>query len=147
MSLAPSSCLTTRIRRINRTKEQAQDAQSFISLASPLPRVYAVADELDLLHRITDGIPGDWTYTPATVADPDSVRFFQKTRVFTLVHFVRLLVSRHQFSELLVRLGREAASPENWAAPSPGDEAMPILQTITQCAYWISSSIPSVTQC
>lgn len=125
--------LIGRIRRINRSHESADGTQSFKSLAVPLPRVYAVADELDLLPRVTDGIPGDWTYTPATIAEPDSVSFFQKTRVFTLMHFVRLLVSRHQFSELLVRLSNDAPTPEQWAAPSPADEAQPILQTITQC--------------
>jgi hypothetical protein len=86
-------------------------------------------------------MPGDWTYTPGTVADPDSVRFFQKTRVFTLQHFIRLLVARHRFSELLERLGQDAtASPDQWAsapAASPGAEGQSILQQITQSALGI----------
>jgi hypothetical protein len=84
-----------------------------------------------------EGLPGDWSYTPTTVADPDSVRFFQKTRVFTLQHFIRLLVARHQFSELLESSGGDMASSEQWAATSPTDTAQSILQQITQSALGI----------
>lgn len=129
------------IRRINQTSEPLPDSSSFASLLLPLPRTYRIPDELDLLPRVTEGIPGDWTYTPGTVADPDSVRFFQKTRVFTLQHFIRLLVARHRFSELLERLGQDAtASPDQWAsapAASPGAEGQSILQQITQSALGI----------
>jgi hypothetical protein len=129
------------IRRINQTSERLPDSSSFASLLLPLPRTYRVPDELDLLPRVTEGMPGDWAYTPSTVADPDSVRFFQKTRVFTLQHFIRLLVARHRFSELLERLGQDAtASPDQWAsAPAalPGAEGQSILQQITQSALGI----------
>jgi hypothetical protein len=143
-SCAPVVCLLTArlsIRRINQTSETLPDSSSFASLLLPLPRTYRIPDELDLLPRVTEGMPGDWTYTPGTVADPDSVRFFQKTRVFTLQHFIRLLVARHRFSELLERLGQDAtASPDQWAsapAASPGAEGQSILQQITQSALGI----------
>jgi hypothetical protein len=96
-----------------------------------------VADELQLLQRITDDLPGDWTYKPSTVNDVDSVRFFQKTRVFTLQHFIRLLVARHRFEELLGELsrGKATGSPEAWGQGTGSFEATEreILQQITQC--------------
>jgi hypothetical protein len=128
-----------RIRRINRTKQDWQGREgSFIALvSSKAPECYHVADELQLLQRITDDLPGDWTYKPSTVNDVDSVRFFQKTRVFTLQHFIRLLVARHRFEELLGELsrGKATGSPEAWGQGTGSFEATEreILQQITQC--------------
>lgn len=70
------------------------------------------------------------------MTDVDSVRFFQKTRVFTLQHFIRLLVARHRFEELLGELsGRKATGSAAWGHPNGSFEATEreILQQITQC--------------
>ena len=92
-------------------------------------------DELELLARVTDGIPGEWAYTPATASDRDSVRFFQKTRVFTLQHFIRLLDARHRFSELLESLGGEGMAGISEQRNGMGEESQDILHQITQCEF------------
>lgn len=33
------------------------------------------------------------------MSDPDNVRFFQKTRVFALQQYIRLLIGRHVFGQ------------------------------------------------
>lgn len=114
------------ITRINSTAEEIEP-RSFISLINP-PSRPPTQDELILLDHVTDGVPGDWVYTPATVADTDSVRFFQKTRVFAMQNFIRLIIARHRFSEMLER----ARSAPGFAISS---EALPILTQITQCKY------------
>jgi hypothetical protein len=118
------SGLIISISRINSTTEQSE-TRPFISLLRP-PALQPPQDELPLLDHVTDGVPGDWVYTPATVADPDSVRFFQKTRVFALQNFIRLLIARHRFSEMLERTRNGSASMA---------EIQPILTQITQCEY------------
>ncbi len=116
---------TPRIRDINRVPQDPSESTSFISLLAPYPRQPRLLDELALIPRVCEDLPGNWTYTPTAVTDPDSVRFFQRTRVFTLQHFIRLLAARHQFSEALARS----------SVGSPGDEVQPILQQITQCEW------------
>ena len=119
---AHDSCL-----RMNRAqREFSVPPTTFSELAAgPMTYFSTAQDELDLLQRATDGLSGDWSYTSEVVVDPDSVRFFQKTRVFMLRSFVRLLIARHQFSEWL-ELSSETSSPE------PTD-VRPILQQIAQC--------------
>ena len=98
-----SALIGTSVRRINRPTRV--ETSPFVTLA----RAYSTYPtegsgpqaDLDLLYRVTDDLPGDWTFTPASVVDPDSVRFFQKTRVFALQHFIRLLIARHRFSHAL----------------------------------------------
>jgi hypothetical protein len=68
-------------------------------------------DELQLANSFTSGLPGDWTFTPMTIASEDNVQFFRKTRAFALQHFIRLLIARHQ---LLTNLtGSSGKSPRN----------------------------------
>lgn len=117
-----------RLSRINNIIDDPEPG-SFISRISPRSRP-STQDELALLDHITDGVPGDWVYTPATVADPDSVRFFQKTRVFAMQNFIRLLIARHRFSELLERT---RIAPEIATAA----ETRHILTQITQCKFLV----------
>lgn len=116
------------IRRVNHVVREADETNpSFIDLVSSVsPRTFRVEDELELLPHITDGLVGDWSFSPSTVSDSDSVRFFQRTRVFTLQQFVRLLSARQRFTEML---GSDASSGNA--------EEQPLLQQITQSALGI----------
>ena len=96
---------------------------TFPYLLSSSPPQYRVIDEVTLLLRVCQDLPGDWTYNPEAIGDPDSVRFFQRTRVFTLQHFIRLLVARRRFSEALVGI----------SAASSGDGLQSVLRQIIQC--------------
>ena len=113
------------IRRINRIHREGE--ASFAQLAAPASRAHSSAEEeLHLLQVATEGLPGDWTYTAETVLDQDSVRFFQKTRVFTLRCFIRLLIARHQFSEWL-ESSADSSSPDGGMST-----VRPILHQIAQ---------------
>jgi hypothetical protein len=115
------------VRRVNRViRDSDSNNPSFMDLVSSVtPRSFRVEDELDLLPHVTDGLVGDWSFSPSTVSDSDSVRFFQRTRVFTLQQFIRLLSARHRFTELLG--SSEIGSAEEQA----------LLQQITQSALGI----------
>jgi hypothetical protein len=117
------------IRRVNRlVRDQDNAKPSFIGLVSSVaPRAFRVEDELELVTHVTDGLVGDWSFSPSTVSDSDSVRFFQRTRVFTLQQFIRLLSARHRFTELLG--GR--------SDPTGSAEEQALLQQITQSALGI----------
>jgi hypothetical protein len=108
-------------------------------VSSVTPQSYHIADELQLLQHVTDDIPGDWNYTQATVSDVDSVRFFQKTRVFTLQHFIRLLVARHRFEGFVAEKNkvRTSSPAEAWQSGSFDGNEQAILQQITQCAEYV----------
>ena len=116
-----------RIRRINHGARFADSSSSFISLASastPSSRIHQTHDsDIELLSHVTVYLPGDWTFLPDTIIDPDSVRFFQKTRVFALQQFIRLLVARHRFWQVL----------EN--GPTSGEEVSAVIAEITQREY------------
>lgn len=120
------------IRRVNhifRHPEEVNPAKpSFIDLVSAIaPRKFRVEDELELLPHVTDGLVGDWSFSPSTVSDSDSVRFFQRTRVFTLQQFIRLLSARHRFTQIL---GAESGS-----IGTVDEQA--VLQQVTQSALGI----------
>lgn len=119
------------IRRVNMATRPGENPNaSFLELVTGgTLRTYRIADELELLPHVTDGLVGDWSFSPSTVSDSDSVRFFQRTRVFTLQQFIRLLSARHRFTELL-------AQPEGSGSPGTSEEQA-VLQQITQSALGI----------
>lgn len=115
------------VRRVNRiVLETDESNMTFIDLVSATgPRKYRIEDELELLSHVTDGLVGDWSFSPTTVADSDSVRFFQRTRVFTLQQYIRLLSARHRLTEVM---GSEIGTLGGTA------EEQSVLQQITQSA-------------
>lgn len=117
-------------RRVNSIHRQVDESNlSFMDLISAgQERTFRIRDELELLPHVTDGLVGDWSFSPSTVSDSDSVRFFQRTRVFTLQQFIRLLSARHRFAELL---GSSELSPNDTT------EEQAVLQQITQSALGI----------
>ena len=111
------------IRGINTVSPEQSESSPFPSLLATLHHPPQVLDELALIPKVYEDLPGDWTYTAGVIDDPDNVRFFQKTRVFTLQHYIQLLSARHRFSEALRR------SVGAW----PGTELQPLLKQITKC--------------
>lgn len=71
-----------------------------MALATSQPSSH-LHDEITLTEQFATDLPGDWMFTPSTIAQEDNVHFFRKTRAFTLQHFIRLLVARHRFLTLL----------------------------------------------
>lgn len=101
----------TRINQVSRDMPGPNQA-SFLDMAMAKSQTSEyLFDELQLANSFTSGLPGDWTFTPMTIASEDNVQFFRKTRAFALQHFIRLLIARHQ---LLTNLtGSSGKSPRN----------------------------------
>jgi hypothetical protein len=89
------------IRRINQGNRQP-NTTSFLSIAtSPLPSTSSPSSEdiVELLPLVTTSLPGQWNFSTGVIHDADNVRFFQKTRVFALQQYIRLLIGRHMFGQ------------------------------------------------
>jgi hypothetical protein len=68
---------------------------------------------LDDIHR---SIPAFWVHTPDTMSLEDTVRLTQAVRLHCAEHFVRLLIYRHRFSELIAERANGPASDEQTEA-------------------------------
>lgn len=100
----------------------------------PVPSQPQTVDEHQLLLRVTDGLPGEWTFTAESVADPDNVRFFQKTRVSALQHFLRLLLARHEFSQLLLQDTADMPNSNHFnTVPNSSSDLPTVTKQIAQC--------------
>ncbi|KAJ7687727.1 fungal-specific transcription factor domain-containing protein [Mycena rosella] len=64
-------------------------------------RVRELREEEALLDEIHRGIPPFFAHTPETLASEDTVRLTQAVRLHCAEQFVRLLIYRHRFSELV----------------------------------------------
>jgi hypothetical protein len=108
------SPLTYRLNRINKAREiDPQDRDTFLSRVLLTRQRPADANEVELLPHVIEGLPGDWSSSAHTVTDPDNLRFFQKTRVLTFQNYIRLLLSRHELSQLLLQQSEGGiANPE-----------------------------------
>lgn len=92
--------------------ESGQNQASFLDMAmAKSHNAEYLFDELQLANSFTSGLPGDWTFTPTTIASEDNVHFFRKTRAFALQHFIRLLIARHRLLTSLT--GSSGRSPRN----------------------------------
>ena len=101
----PKDKANVRIIRINMSARSEPAPGGFLSLVSAPPIQSTLSEELTLLTRVTDGLTGDWLFSSESINDPNDARFFEKTRIFALQHFCRLLMVRHEFSYLLERGG------------------------------------------
>lgn len=81
-----------------------------------------------LIDSFARGLPGDWTFSPTAINDPDTTRFFQRTRAYALQQFIRLLIARHK---LLYDVEASSTLPGNIL---PGDSETLNLQHLTQAA-------------
>ncbi|KAF9524900.1 fungal-specific transcription factor domain-containing protein [Crepidotus variabilis] len=82
-----------------------EDSTSFLlraaSLLSGGRRFKEMGDEETLLDDIHRSIPAFWVYTPDLMAGEDTIRLTQAVRLHCAEQFVRLLIYRHRFSELV----------------------------------------------
>lgn len=58
-------------------------------------------EEEALLDEIHRSIPPFWAHSPETLASEDTIRLTQAERLHCAEHFVRLLIYRHRFSQLV----------------------------------------------
>ncbi|KAG6844764.1 hypothetical protein H0H87_003987 [Tephrocybe sp. NHM501043] len=81
------------------------DSSSFLQRATHVlsgsRRFRDMRDEELLLDDIHRNIPSHWAHTPETLASDDIIRLTQAERLHCAEHFVRLLIYRHRFSELM----------------------------------------------
>ncbi|KAG6829408.1 hypothetical protein H0H92_004610 [Tricholoma furcatifolium] len=80
-------------------------ASSFLQRATHVlsgsRRFRDMREEEALLDDIHRSIPPFWSHTPETMTSEDIIRLTQAERLHCAEHFVRLLIYRHRFSELL----------------------------------------------
>ncbi|KAF9465971.1 fungal-specific transcription factor domain-containing protein [Collybia nuda] len=94
------------------------DSSSFLlratSALSGSRRSRDMRDEEALLDEIHRSIPAFWSHTAETLASDDTIRLTQAERLHCAEQYVRLLIYRHRFSELLA----ERTSRSNEEEPS-----------------------------
>lgn len=83
----------------------ADDSDSFLlkatSVLSGGRKFNPMREEEALLDEIHRSVPAYWAHTPETLACDDTIRTTQSTRLHCAEQFVRLLIYRHRFSELV----------------------------------------------
>jgi hypothetical protein len=81
------------------------DASSFLLRATHVlsgsRRFREMREEEALLDEIHRSIPPYWAHSAETLASEDTIRLTQAERLHCAEHFVRLLIYRHRFSELM----------------------------------------------
>ncbi|KAF8875786.1 fungal-specific transcription factor domain-containing protein [Infundibulicybe gibba] len=85
---------------------QYSDSSSFLLRATS---ALSGGKPLDEIHR---SIPTYWAHTPETLATDDTIRLTQAERLHCAEQFVRLLIYRHRFSELLAERTNESGEEE-----------------------------------
>ncbi|KAF8657587.1 hypothetical protein AX16_002169 [Volvariella volvacea WC 439] len=85
-----------------------EDPSSFMYRAAALlcgsgnaRRAKQLKEEEAMLDEIHRTIPPYWAHTPDTLASDDTIRFTQAQRLHCAEQFVRLLIHRHRFSEMI----------------------------------------------
>lgn len=95
------------------------DASPFMLRATSVlgsRRFKGMHEEEALLDDIHRSIPAFWTHSPETLASGDTIRLTQAERLHCADQFVRLLIYRHRFSELMAE--RTSANNEE----EPGEQ-------------------------
>ena len=84
---------------------QSEDSNSFLRRATHMlsgcRRFKEKREEEALLDDIHRKIHSYWTHSPEIVNSEDTIRVTQAARLHCAEHFVRLLIYRHRFSELV----------------------------------------------
>ncbi|KAF9481770.1 hypothetical protein BDN70DRAFT_875903 [Pholiota conissans] len=84
---------------------QAEDSSSFLlratNVLSGVRRFKEMREEEALLDDIHRKIPPYWTHSPETLSSEDTIRLTQAERLHCAEQFVRLLIYRHRFSEMV----------------------------------------------
>lgn len=84
---------------------QSEDSFSFLlratNVLSGVRRFKEMREEEALMDDIHRNIPTYWAHSPETLSSEDTIRLTQAERLHCAEQFVRLLIFRHRFSELV----------------------------------------------
>lgn len=98
----------------------ADDPSSFLIRATSVllggRRSKVMREEEALLDDIHRSIPAFWAHTPDSMSSEDIIRVTQTVRLHCAEHFVRLLIYRHRFSELIAEKTKRPSSDEQTEA-------------------------------
>lgn len=92
-------------------------------------------EEEALLDEIHRSIPPYWAHTPKTLTGEDTVRVTQAERLHCAEHFVRLLIYRHRFSQLVAertgpgKVDEEQSDAEKEAMIAAHNSALQLITT------------------
>ncbi|KAG9220144.1 hypothetical protein CCMSSC00406_0007161 [Pleurotus cornucopiae] len=108
------------------------------SVLSGTRRYKELREEEALLDEVHHSIPPFWSHTPDTLASEDTIRVTQAERLHAAEHFVRLLIYRHRFSELVAERmdngEEEQLDAEKEATIAAHNSALQIITTHLQIA-------------
>ncbi|KAG6839961.1 hypothetical protein C0991_010026, partial [Blastosporella zonata] len=119
------------------------DSSSFLQRATHIlsgsRRFRDMREEETLLDDIYRNIPPYWAHTPETLASDDIIRLTQAERLHCAEHYVRLLIYRHRFSELMAERtnggsDEHAGEQEKAALMAAQNSALQIITTHLQVA-------------
>ena len=105
------------------------------SILSGFRRHTELREEEALLDDIVQSIPPFWAHSVETMASGDVLRVTQAERIHCAEQFVRMLLYRHRFSEMVAQRAQRGAGPEEQSEAEC--EAMRSAQA---CALQIISS-------
>ncbi len=84
---------------------QSDESNSFLfraaNVLSGARRFKEMREEEALLDDIHRNIPAYWAHSPETLNSEDTIRLTQAERLHCAEQFVRLLIYRHRFSEMV----------------------------------------------
>ena len=115
---------------------QSDDSSPFLLRASHVlsggRRFKEMRDEEFLLDEIHRKIPSYWAHSPEVMNGEDTIRLTQSARLHCAEHFVRLLIYRHRFSELVAErtsgpVAEEQTELEKEALVSAHNSALQII--------------------
>jgi len=132
---------------------QSEDSSSFLVRAthvlSGARRFKEMREEEALLDDIHRNVPAFWAHSPDTLNSEDTIRLTQAERLYCAEQFVRLLIYRHRFSELVAErtsgpLEEEQTEAEKAALSAAHNSAMQLISAhvniakkglMTYCEY------------
>lgn len=92
-------------------------------------------EEEALLDEICRSIPPHWAHSVETMASEDVIRVTQAERLHCLEQFIRMLIHRHRFSEIVAEKAYNQANCED-----QGDAECEAMRVAHSCALAIVSS-------
>ncbi|KAF9238254.1 fungal-specific transcription factor domain-containing protein [Melanogaster broomeanus] len=120
-------------------RHRAGDSSSFFfraaSVLSGHKRPKDLREEEGLLDEIHRSIPPYWAHTSESLADDDVIRVTQAVRLHCAEQFVRMLIHRHRFSNLVAERVYSGSAEEE-----PGELEREAMAAAHSCALQIISS-------
>ncbi|KAF8191290.1 fungal-specific transcription factor domain-containing protein [Pholiota molesta] len=117
---------------------QSEDSSSFLlratNVLSGVRRFKEMREEEALLDDIHRKIPAYWSHSPETLNSEDTIRLTQAERLYCAEQFVRLLIYRHRFSEMVAErtsgpVEEEQSEAEKEALLAAHNSALQIIGT------------------